>query len=82
MFIQMNIDGVSTKDAHFASLGSSDEEPTNIIVVETLINSICLLLPFDVNASVAEIAERAYYEYKKLNPRAPPMKVLCVRDAR
>ena len=58
-----------------------ENEGPRPLVVECLIQSISLLLPFDVNASVGEIADRAYEEYNKLNPRAPPMKVLCVRDA-
>lgn len=49
-------------------------------VVECSILGLLLLLPFPLSVSVDRIASKAYEEYKLMNPRAPPLKVTCVRD--
>ena len=49
-------------------------------VVECLIMGISLLLPLPLNVNVDTVAREAYAEFKAMNPRAPPLKITCVRD--
>ena len=58
----------------------SDEEAEKTFVVECSILGLVLLLPFPLSTRVDGIAARAYDEYKLMNPRAPPLKITCVRD--
>lgn len=48
--------------------------------LEVKIHGLILVLPFSNTSTVEEIATAAYDEYQQLNPRAPPLKLLCVRD--
>ena len=54
--------------------------PDESYVIECIILGVSLLLPFPLSVDVHTIATQAYAEYQALNPRAPPMKLLCVRD--
>lgn len=49
--------------------------------LEAKILGVLLVLPYSHTTTVDDIAAAAYAEYQLLNPRAPPQKVLCVRDA-
>ena len=49
--------------------------------LEAKILGVLLVLPYSHTTTVEDIAAAAYAEYQLLNPRAPPQKVLCVRDA-
>ncbi len=60
--------------------GAVYEEDEKTFVVEAKIMGISLLLPFPLNVSVGTVAEKAYDEFKAMNPRAPPLKISCVRD--
>ena len=56
------------------------EEDEKTFVVEAKIMGMSLLLPFPLNVSVGAVAQKAYDEFKVMNPRAPPLKITCVRD--
>ena len=49
--------------------------------IEVRICGVMLVLPFNHLSTVEEVSQAAYEEYQRLNPRAPPIKMLCVRDA-
>ena len=70
----------SEHDQHSRQTDSSQLNKEDTFVVECVIGSMNLLIPFTLSASVEEIADKAHTEFKVLNPRSPPMKILCVRD--
>ena len=59
---------------------NEDGDGPRTFVVECSILGMLLLIPFPLSVNVDGIASKAYAEFKKMNPRAPPLKVTCVKD--
>ena len=49
--------------------------------IEVRVCGLVLIMPYVHTSTVEEVSTAAYDEYRSLNPRAPPKKLLAVRDA-